>query len=148
MPRQPIKLELRSQLQSAIVVHGLAWALLGLVVAVSLVRGAGLARGHDLGTARGERLWHSFADSHPGLADELAALRPRLEPGETVWLVVPAGRYQERWLVTMARYHWPEQTLGGVYERGGSGAPPPPEATRVVLTRDGRATIVRGPGSG
>lgn len=114
------------------------------MTAVTAVRGVRLAGGETL-TAQGERQWYGWAYRHPELAAQLASVRPELRRRETVHLVVPAGRYEARWLRVMIRYHLPEQALVGIHERG---APPfpPPGVTTVALTRTGRAWVRRGDG--
>jgi hypothetical protein len=120
----------------------LCCALLALATATTAVRAARLAGGGAL-TARGERQWYRWAYRHPELAAQLGRARAELRPRETVHLVVPAGRYEARWLRVMARYHLPEQALGGIHERG---APPfpPPGATTVALAWSGEVWVGRG----
>jgi len=106
----------------------LGWALLAVVLAVTAARAVRLAGGDAL-TAHGEVKWFGWAYRHPHLAATLARARTGLEPGETVYLAVAAGPDQVRWLRVMARYHLPEQELGGIFDPG---AEPPPEGATVV----------------
>lgn len=110
------------------------------------MRAARLASGERL-TAHGERLWFGWSYRHPELGPTLARARVELRPGEAFHLVVPPGRYEERWLRVVVRYHLPEQTLAGVHELA-EPPTPPPGVTAVLLGEGGRVEVRRGPGGG
>jgi hypothetical protein len=118
--------------------------LLALALAATAARAARLAGGEVL-TAHGERAWFGWAYRHPGLAAQLARARDDLAPGETVYLAVAASPDQARWLRVMARYHLPEQELGGILEPG---AAPPGPGRVVAVELDGASRAGRGRAGG
>ena len=124
--------------------RALCLVLLALALTTTAARAVRLAGGDAL-SAHGERLWFRWAYRHPGVAAQLARARPLLAEGETLYLQVAANPDQVRWLRVMARYHLPEQELGGILEPG---AAPPAPGTVVPVDLGVRAGGSRPPGGG